>query len=72
MCDGAFVLLISFGFPMVFIKKEFYSHFFAVYLDSLLSQLVECGVGCYWKNMFVGFFKTILKILFYSHIVRQL
>lgn len=68
MCDGALVLLISLGFPMVFIKKEFYSHFFAVYLDSL----VECGVGCYWKNMFVGFFNTILKILFYSHIVHQL
>ena len=55
MCDGALVLLISLGFPMVFIKKEFYSHFFAMYLDSLLSQLVECGVGCYWKNV-CGFF----------------
>ena len=25
---------------------------FAVYLDGLLSELVECGVGCYWKNLF--------------------
>ena len=28
MCDGVLVLLISLGFPMVFIKEEFYSHFF--------------------------------------------
>ena len=27
---------------------------FAVYLDDLLSELVECGVGCYWKNLFAG------------------
>ena len=27
---------------------------FAVYLDGLLSELVECGVGCYWKNLFAG------------------
>ena len=27
---------------------------FAVYLDGLLSELVECGVGCYWKNLFPG------------------
>ena len=27
---------------------------FAVYLDGLLSDLVECGVGCYWKNLFAG------------------
>ena len=27
---------------------------FAVYLDGLLSELVESGVGCYWKNLFAG------------------
>ena len=27
---------------------------FAVYLDGLLSELVECGVGCYWDNLFAG------------------
>ena len=27
---------------------------FAVYLDGLLSELVECGVGCYWRNVFAG------------------
>ena len=27
---------------------------FAVYLDGLLSELVECGVGCFWKNVFAG------------------
>ena len=26
---------------------------FAVYLDCL-SELVKCGVGCYWKNLFAG------------------
>ena len=27
---------------------------FAVYLDGLLPELVECGVGCYWKNLLAG------------------
>ena len=27
---------------------------FALYLDGLLSDLVESGVGCYWGNMFAG------------------
>ena len=27
---------------------------FAFYLDGLLSELVECGVGCYWKILFAG------------------
>ena len=27
---------------------------FALYLDGLLSALVESGVGCYWGNMFAG------------------
>ena len=28
--------------------------FFALYLDDLLSDLAESGVGCYWGNMFAG------------------
>ena len=27
---------------------------FAVYLDCLLAELVECGVGCYWGYVFAG------------------
>ena len=27
---------------------------FALYLDGLLSELVECGVGCHWGNLFAG------------------
>ena len=27
---------------------------FALYLDDLLSDLAESGVGCYWGNMFAG------------------
>ena len=27
---------------------------FAVYLDGLLCDLIDCGVGCYWKNLFAG------------------
>ena len=27
---------------------------FAVYLDGLLCDLIDCRVGCYWKNLFAG------------------
>ena len=27
---------------------------FALYLDGLLADLVKCGVGCYWDNLFAG------------------
>ena len=27
---------------------------FVLYLDGLLSELVECGVGCHWGNLFAG------------------
>ena len=27
---------------------------FALYLDGLLADLIECGAGCYWDNIFAG------------------
>ena len=40
---------------MVFVRAVIVSPlFFAVYLDGLLTELSNSGVGCYWGCLFVG------------------
>ena len=40
---------------------------FALYLDGLLSDLVESGVGCYWGNMFAGFCVMQMTLFYLLH-----
>ena len=28
----------------------------SVYIDGLLSELSDCGVGCFWSSLFAGAF----------------
>ena len=41
---------------------------FAVYLDGLLSELVECGVGCYWKICLLGVFVMLTTLFYLLHV----
>ena len=58
LCSSA-----SFGFSNGVCQGSILSPFlFALYLDGLLSELVECGVGCHWGNLFAGCFCAMLMI----------
>ena len=40
-------------------------HLFAVYLDGLLLELCNSGVGCYWGCSFAGGFSYADNMVFY-------
>ena len=41
---------------------------FAVNLNGLLSELVECGVGCYWKNLFAVCLVMLTTLFYLLHV----